>query len=137
MLSVGKKWLFCFSRKVGLCVGQNQMCHLCGWLKLFLKNVWWKKIKIQKRWLLGRLSDGSFVQSLYVYFCRSFLLCRLLGLHITCIYPKQTCTNPSKFSAFAKVCYVYFLTQIYTLFLKNVSRVISPTPRRKRKALRT
>jgi hypothetical protein len=47
------------------------------------------------------------------------LLCRLLGLHITCIYPKQTCTNPSKFSAFAKVCYVYFLTQIYTLFLKK------------------
>jgi hypothetical protein len=59
------------------------MCHLCGWLKLFLKNVRWEKIKIQKRWLLGRLSDGSFVQSLYVYFCRSFLLCRLLGLQVT------------------------------------------------------
>jgi hypothetical protein len=57
---------------------------LCGWLKLFLKNVRWEKIKIQKRWLLGRLSDGSFVQSLvYVYFCRSFLLCRLLGLQVT------------------------------------------------------
>ena len=70
-------------RRVGLCVGQNQMCHLCGWLKLFLKNVRWKKIKIQKRWLLGRLSDGSFVLSLYVYFCRSFLLCRLLGLQVT------------------------------------------------------
>ena len=70
-------------RRVGLCVGQNQMCHLCGWLKLFLKNVRWKKIKIQKRWLLGRLSDGSFVPSLYVYFCRSFLLCRLLGLQVT------------------------------------------------------
>jgi hypothetical protein len=41
-------------RRVGLCVGQNQMCHLCGWLKLFLKNVRWEKIKIQKRWLLGR-----------------------------------------------------------------------------------
>jgi hypothetical protein len=27
-----------------LCVsGQKQMCHLCGWLKLFLKNVRWKK----------------------------------------------------------------------------------------------
>ncbi len=70
-------------RRVGLCIGQNQMCHLCGWLKLFLKNVRWEKIKIQKRWLLGRLSDGSFVQSLYVYFCRSFLLCRLLGLQVT------------------------------------------------------
>ena len=70
-------------RRVGLCVGQNQMCHLCGWLKLFLKNVRWEKIKIQKRWLLGRLSDGSFVPLLYVYFCRSFLLCRLLGLQVT------------------------------------------------------
>ena len=70
-------------RRVGLCVGQNQMCHLCGWLKLFLKNVRWEKIKIQKRWLLGRLSDGSFVPSLYLYFCRSFLLCRLLGLQVT------------------------------------------------------
>ena len=70
-------------RRVGLCVGQNQMCHLCGWLKLFLKNVRWEKIKIQKRWLLGRLSDVSFVPSLYVYFCRSFLQCRLLGLQVT------------------------------------------------------
>jgi len=71
-----------------LCVsGQKQMCHLCGWLKLFLKNVRWEKIKIQKRWLLGRLSDGSFVQSfVYVLFCRSFLLCRLLGLQVTRLY---------------------------------------------------
>jgi hypothetical protein len=23
-------------RRVGLCVGQNQMCHLCGWLLYFL-----------------------------------------------------------------------------------------------------
>jgi hypothetical protein len=51
--------------------------------KIVLKNVRWKKIKIQKRWLLGRLSDGSFVPLLYVYFCRSFLLCRLLGLQVT------------------------------------------------------
>jgi hypothetical protein len=76
-------------RRVGLCVGQNQMCHLCCWLKLLLKNVRWEKIKIQKRWLLGRLSDGSFVPLFYVYFCRSILLCRLLGLQVTfCSYPK-------------------------------------------------
>ena len=76
-------------RSVGLCFGQNQMCHLCGWLKLFLKNVRWEKIKIQKRWLLGLLSDGSFVQSLvYVLFCRSFLHCRLLGLQVTRICPQ-------------------------------------------------
>jgi hypothetical protein len=54
--------------------------------KIVFKNVRWEKIKIQKRWLLGRLSDGSFVQSLYVYFCRSFLFCRLLGLLVTCLY---------------------------------------------------
>ena len=70
-------------RRVGSCVGQNQMCHLCGWLKLFLKNVRLEKIKIQKRWLSGRLSVGSFAQLLYVYCCRSFLLCRLLGLQVT------------------------------------------------------
>jgi len=60
------------------------MCHMCGWIKLVLKNVRWAKIKIQKRWHLGRLSDGSIVQSLvHVYFCRSFLQCRLLGLQVT------------------------------------------------------
>jgi len=25
-------------RRVGLCIGQNQMCHLCGWLKIELKK---------------------------------------------------------------------------------------------------
>ena len=78
-----QKMVLLVLRRVGLCVGQNQMCHLCGRLKLFLKNVRWEKIKIQKRWLLGRLSDGSLVLLLYVYFCRSFLLCRLLGLQVT------------------------------------------------------
>jgi len=36
-------------RRVGLCVGQNQMCSRklsgCGWLKLFLKKCGGKKIK--------------------------------------------------------------------------------------------
>ena len=32
-------------RSVGLCVGQDQMCHLCGWLKLFLKKCGGKKNK--------------------------------------------------------------------------------------------
>jgi hypothetical protein len=32
-------------RRVGLCVGQNQMCHLCGWLKLNLKKCAVGKIK--------------------------------------------------------------------------------------------
>jgi hypothetical protein len=32
-------------RRVGLCVGQNQMCHLCGWLKIELKKCAVGKIK--------------------------------------------------------------------------------------------
>src|SRR5690554_1036224 len=68
----------------GLACAVLQMCHLCGWLKLYLKNVRWAKIKIQKRWLWSRLSDGSLFLSLFsVSFCRSFLLCRLLGLQVT------------------------------------------------------
>ena len=31
----------------GLACAVLQMCHLCGWLKLFLKNVRWAKIKKQ------------------------------------------------------------------------------------------
>ena len=55
-----------------------------GWRVFRTKpNVRWEKIKIQKPWLLGRLSDSSFVPSFYIYFCRSFLLCRLLGLQVT------------------------------------------------------
>jgi len=51
-------------------------------LRLFvLKNVRWEKIKIQKRWLwVGCL---MVLPLLYVYYCRSFLLCRLLGLQVT------------------------------------------------------
>ena len=77
------------------------MCHLCGWLKLFLKNVRWEKIKIQKRLLLGRLSDGSFVQSLYVYFFRSFLLCRLLGWQVTLLHPPRYALTHPLLSGFA------------------------------------
>ena len=69
-----KRWLVCRAKP---------NVPLVRWLKLFLKNVRWEKIKIQKCWLLDRLSDGSFVPLLYVYFCRSFLLCRLLGLQVT------------------------------------------------------
>ncbi len=53
--------------------------------------------------LLGRLSDGSFVQSLYVYFCRSFLLCRLLGLQVTVTYMKRLALRSTFLS-----CYKYF-----------------------------
>jgi hypothetical protein len=43
--------------------------------KIDFKKCVVEKIKTQKRWLLGLLSDGSFVQSLvYVLFCCSFLL---------------------------------------------------------------
>ncbi|MFQ3576230.1 MAG: hypothetical protein SNJ77_07335, partial [Cytophagales bacterium] len=32
-------------RRVGLCVGQNQMCQMCGWLKLNYKKCAVGKIK--------------------------------------------------------------------------------------------
>jgi len=62
-------------RRVGLRVGQKPNVPFVRWQKLFLKNVRWEKIKIQKRWLLGRLSECSLFLSLFsVSFCRSFLL---------------------------------------------------------------
>ncbi|NJL51843.1 MAG: hypothetical protein HC930_05725 [Hydrococcus sp. SU_1_0] len=51
--------------------------------KIVFKKCAVEKIKIQKRWQCGRLSVDSIVPLLYVYFCRSFLLCRLLGLQVT------------------------------------------------------
>jgi hypothetical protein len=64
-------------------VSGKTKCAICA----FGKNVRLEKIKIQKGWLLGRLSDGSFVQSfVYALFCRSLLLCRSLGLQVTHIY---------------------------------------------------
>jgi hypothetical protein len=79
---VGKKWLFWF------CEGSA-----CGWGKpnvpfVRLAKIVFKKCAVGKNknteaLAFGRLSDGSFAPSLYVYFCRSFLLCRLLGLQVT------------------------------------------------------
>ena len=54
--------------KSRLCVsGQNQMCHLCGWLKLFLKKCGGKKNK--KHWVglsVGLLAV-PFQYGLYVF----------------------------------------------------------------------
>ena len=80
-------------RRVGLCVGQNQMCHLCGWLKLFLKNVRWgknKKHRVGPDSFRDRLTRCPFVISFLclwspvkmVYFfclCHSFV-CRVVVL---------------------------------------------------------
>ena len=42
----GKKVALLVLPKDRLCVsGQSQMCHLCGWLKLFLKIAGGEKIK--------------------------------------------------------------------------------------------
>ena len=85
-------------RSVGLCVGQNQMWHLYGWLKLFLKNVRWQKIKIQQRWLLGRLSECSlFLSPFYISFCRSFLLGSFFRLAGNSLIPY---TNPLQSARF-------------------------------------
>jgi len=54
ILLIGHSSLKCGGEKVALLVlpkgwlcvsGQNQMCHLCGWLKLFLKKCGGKKNK--------------------------------------------------------------------------------------------
>ena len=65
----GKKVALLVLPKGRLCVsGQNQMCRLCGCLKLFLKNAGRQK-KIKKHW--GGLSVGllavPFQYGLYVF----------------------------------------------------------------------
>ena len=65
---MAKKWLFWFCEGSACVSGQNQMCHLCGCLKLFLKNAGRQK-KIKKHW--GGLSVGllavPFQYGLYVF----------------------------------------------------------------------
>jgi hypothetical protein len=80
-----KSGFFVFAESLALCVGAKPNVPLVRLAKIvFIKCAVEKKIKIQKRWLLGRLSDGSFVQShVYVLFCHSFLLCLSLGLVVT------------------------------------------------------
>jgi hypothetical protein len=98
-------------RRVGLCVGQNQMCHLrtglliflgvrelrlCGWLKIELKKCAVGKIKntegsamsvgsvaVQLKYGLyvGHLSKLAF-HFMFIVVCL-FVLCRLLGLLVT------------------------------------------------------
>jgi hypothetical protein len=98
-------------RRVGLCVGQNQMCHLCGWLKLNEKKVRWEKIKNTEGSARSvGLLDVRFQYGLYVFghsskwftfsvklsACR-WLLCRPLRLHLTCIYARQIFVYTPKF----------------------------------------
>jgi len=54
-------------RSVGLCVGQNQMCHLCGWLKLFLKKCDGKKNKKHRVGLSVGLLAVELKYGLYVF----------------------------------------------------------------------
>ena len=65
---MAKKWLFWFCEGSVCVSGQNQMCRLCGCLKLFLKNAGRQK-KIKKHW--GGLSVGllavPFQYGLYVF----------------------------------------------------------------------
>jgi hypothetical protein len=51
-----------------LCVsGQNQMCHLCGWLKLFLKKCGGKKNKKHRVGLSVGLLAVPLQYGLYVF----------------------------------------------------------------------
>lgn len=63
----GKKWLFWFCRRVGLCVGQSQMCHLYGWLKLFLKKCGGGKNKKHRVCLSVGLLAVQLQYCLYVF----------------------------------------------------------------------
>jgi hypothetical protein len=54
-------------RRVGLCVGQNQMCHLCGWLKLFLKKCGGEKNKKHRVGLSVGLLAVPLQYGLYVF----------------------------------------------------------------------
>jgi len=66
-------------RRVGLCVGQNQMCHLCGWLKIELKKCAVGKIKnieglaMSVGFLDARLKYGPYVGLLSKWFIFVFM----------------------------------------------------------------
>jgi hypothetical protein len=64
-------------------------------LFVLLANIVFKKCEVEKTkkyrivgFCLG-CSDGSFFQSLYVYFFCSFFLCRSLGLQVISLHPKK------------------------------------------------
>jgi hypothetical protein len=61
-----KSGSFGFAEGSALCVGQNQMCHLCGWLKLCLKKCCGKKIKNIGVGLSVGLLDVPLQYGLYV-----------------------------------------------------------------------
>jgi hypothetical protein len=93
-------------RRVGLCVGQNQMCHLCGGNKIELKKCAVGKIKntegsamsvgllvvlLQYGLYVGHLSKWFvFVNSFMFLVVCFWLHCRLLGLLITFRSQPQT-----------------------------------------------
>ena len=87
-------------RRVGLCVGQNQMCHLCGGNKIELKKCAVGKIKntegsamsvgllvvrlLYRFYVLCHLSKWFvFVNSFNFLSSVQWLHCRLLGLLVT------------------------------------------------------
>jgi len=51
-----ENWLFWFCEVLALRVGAKPNVPMCDWLKLFLKNVRWKKIKN-----IGAMSVGLIV----------------------------------------------------------------------------
>ncbi|RRQ46871.1 hypothetical protein DTW91_03435 [Chryseobacterium sp. SC28] len=97
---VGKNGSFDL-QKVLLLAGKTK-CAICELAKIVFKKYAVRKNKIQKRWLLCRLSVVSFVPLLYVYFCRSFLFCRSLGLPVTFSRYKQFGIKSALSFGFAK-----------------------------------
>ena len=98
----GQKVALLVLPKGRLCVsGQNQMCHLCGWLKLFLKNAGGEKIKnialamsvgllvvrlLYRCYVFGHLSKW-FTFSQFIFVCL-LLCCRPLHLLPTYLSPQ-------------------------------------------------
>jgi hypothetical protein len=64
---LGQKMALLVLRRVGLCVGQNQMCHLCDWLKLFLKKCGGEKNKKHRVGLSVGLPVVELKYGLYVF----------------------------------------------------------------------
>ena len=121
---IGKKVALLVLRRVGLCFGQNQMCHLCGRLKLFLKKCGWQKNKKIGVGLSVCLLAVQLQYGLYVFghsskwFVFSFMFkfwsvvfgTVVLPLAITSLYALQTFVYPTDFGCICERLMLIFVS---------------------------
>ena len=67
MCGLAKSGTFGFAEGSACVSGQNQMCHLCGWLKLFLKKCGGEKNKKHRVGLSVGILAVSLQNGLYVF----------------------------------------------------------------------